>query len=89
MFEGRDGRFALHLENKLGGGRFLPGQAESYRPRAEFMARQPRFMNYDDYETVLLAPAAFVAKYSSDCAHFDRVITYESLAAFIPEFSPA
>jgi hypothetical protein len=87
VFDGQNRRFALHIENKLGLGRFLPGQAEGYAPRAAHMAGKAAYLGYTDYETLLLAPAAFVARFSTDCAHFDRIVTHESLVPFLPEFA--
>lgn len=86
VFEAGDMRFALHIENKLGAGAFLPGQAEGYRPRADYMSGQARFLNYGKSATLLLAPKAFVARCPADCALFDGVLFHEDIAAFIPEF---
>jgi hypothetical protein len=49
-------RFALHIENKKGNGKFAEGQAESYEVRARHMMNQTKYLNYTDFETILISP---------------------------------
>jgi hypothetical protein len=79
-------RFALHIENKRDNGKFATGQAEAYRIRAQHMANRSEYLNYQDFETILIAPIAFMEKYRDSCDHFDSFIPYEDIAAFIPEY---
>jgi hypothetical protein len=84
---GGEQRFALHIENKMDNGRFAPGQAEAYRPRAVHMANKPEYLGYQDYQTILLAPVSFMRKYPDSCTYFDACISYEDVASFVPQFS--
>lgn len=79
-------RFSLHVENKKANGKFLDGQAKGYSLRARHMANKPEYLNYQDYETMLIAPLAFRKRYGAECDLFDRKIPYEDIAKFIPEF---
>lgn len=79
-------RFALHIENKKSNGRFLEGQAEAYRVRAQHMANQAEYLNYEAFETILIAPRSFITKYGASCGFFDSIIPYEDVARFVPEF---
>jgi hypothetical protein len=79
-------RFALHFENKTDGYRFSDGQAKAYSVRARHMANQKKYLSYEDFETVLIAPNSFREKHRSKCDLFDVYISYESTANFIPEF---
>jgi hypothetical protein len=49
--------------------------------------RTKKYLSYDDFQTILLAPEAFVRKYPEKSALFDCHISYEAISAFIPEFS--
>lgn len=79
-------RFALHVENKLANGKFLAGQAEGYEPRARFMANQERFLSYQDFATILIAPTDFRNANLSLASFFDAFIAYEELAEWISDF---
>jgi hypothetical protein len=79
-------RFALHIENKRHNGKFEDGQPEGYRLRAQHMANREDYLAYDDFETILISPAAFRSKYKIACDLFDSRVSYEELAQFIPEF---
>jgi hypothetical protein len=79
-------RFALHIENKKSLGRFLEGQAEAYEARALHMMKRPEYLNYEEFETVLISPRSFRARYGTECDLFDSYISYEDVAKYIPEF---
>lgn len=83
--EGRQ-RFALHIENKLANSTFTKRQPESYAFRARHMMNKPRYLYYSDFETVLMAPLIFQSTYRSKCGLFDRYISHEDIANFVPEF---
>lgn len=80
------GRFAIHIENKPPHGVLKFPQAAAYRRRAAFKANDPRWLDYQDFETLLLAPAAFLAAHSECLRQFDRGIAYEDVAAFVSRF---
>jgi hypothetical protein len=42
---------------------------------------------YVDFQTVLLAPASFIARHPTEAGHFELVISYEDVSAFVPEFA--
>ena len=79
-------RFALHIENKKGNGKFLEGQPEGYEPRARFMMNDEKYLSYSEFETVLIAPLVFREKNEEKCNLFGAYIPYEEIAAFIPDF---
>ena len=78
-------RFALHIENKKDS-KFSPGQAEGYRPRARHMMGKEKWLNYTDFETLLIAPLAFKKINKAKCDLFDSYLSYEDIRNFLPEF---
>lgn len=89
VFEAEGFRFALHIENKPLHGALTLKQAAAYRPRAILKANDPAWLAYVDFETILLAPASFVAEHMECVGQFDRVVTYEQVAPFAPKFAEA
>lgn len=86
QIEANGKRFALHIENKRENGKFSDGQAEGYGPRARHMMSKDEYLDYSDFETVLIAPSTFRKKYREECDLFGAYISYEEIANFIPEF---
>ena len=87
VFEASDGyRFALHFENKPPHGVLRPNQGEAYAKRAEFLSGHPRYLSYQGWETAIIAPQAFIHRHADRCRPFDRTITYEAIADWIPLF---
>jgi hypothetical protein len=80
------GRFALHIENKRGSGRFTRNQADLYARRAEQWLNDRRYGDYSDFEVVLIAPLAFERLNKHGAAKFDRFVAYEEVAVHIPLF---
>jgi hypothetical protein len=78
-------RLALHIENKLTNSTWQAYQAENYKLRGE--ARKSSY-HYVDFQTVLMAPRAFIKAWPAQVAHFDIIILHEELSDFIPEFDP-
>ena len=70
-------------------GKLRTDQENDYGRRAVFMAGQERFMNYSEYETMLLAPRAFLEMYGDRCAVFGSSVSYEDVSALVPEFGTA
>jgi hypothetical protein len=89
VFEAGEERFALHIENKPPNGTLSMRQAARYRPRAAFKAFEPGWLNYSDFETILIASAEFIGAHPHECRQFDISIAYEALAAFVPLFQEA
>ena len=81
-------RFALHIENKLGNGKFTLGQPRNYTVRAKHWAGNPKYGNYTEFETVLVAPKEFYERNIEEARIFDRFISHEEIASFIPIFLP-
>ena len=79
-------RIALHIENKLASGRFTHLQPELYAARANAWKGNPRYENYSEWETILVAPLSFCKRNSEDVEKFGHVIFHEDLAHYIPEF---
>src|SRR5438067_1060925 len=60
VFEARNQRrVAVHVENKLANGKFMRYQSELYAARAEAWKGNALYGNYEDWETILLAPRSF------------------------------
>lgn len=89
VFEVEGSRFALHVEDKPAHGKLELRQAVDYRRRAAFKSNAVDWLDYSDFEVLLLAPAEFVERHSKCAAQFDRVITYEQVACFVPLFQAA
>lgn len=83
----RRGRFALHIENKLATGKFEPSQPELYRARALKWAANPKYGDYEEWATVLLAPEVFYQKNTFNAGKFDVFVAHEEIASFLPEFA--
>ena len=86
VFEADGTRFALHIEDKPPRGKLEFRQAADYRRRAAFKSNSSDWLNYCDFEVLLLAPAQFIDAHSECVAQFDRAITYEDVARFVPLF---
>ncbi|MFN2100894.1 hypothetical protein [Altererythrobacter sp. MF3-039] len=82
-------RFAIHFENKPPDGKLTMRQAAGYRRRAAFMTNDERWLQHSDFETVLLAPQAFIEQNKAESSQFDRSMSYEEVANFVPLFSSA
>ena len=76
----------LHIENKVGSGKFTSAQPEMYQHRAEHWIRNARYGNYSEFDTVLLAPVAFRSRHESQAGCFGCFIAHEEVAKFIPLF---
>ena len=50
------------------------------------MMNRREFLDYSDFETMLIAPLAFKREHQTKASLFDRYISYEEIARFIPEF---
>lgn len=85
----RRGRFALHIENKLQSGRFTDRQPELYRARAAAWAGKAKYRDYEEWETVLVAPRAFYEQNEYEAAKFNRFSSHEDIAVHVPEFHAA
>lgn len=89
VFEADGLRFALHIENKPPHGKLTLEQAAGYRRRAAFKANTPSWLDYVDFETILIAPLAFIVTNAEAADQFDRTISYERIAIFVSTFSDA
>jgi len=86
VFEtGSSTRFALHIENKIKS-KFTELQPEKYFARANHWRNNPKYGNYEDFQTVLVAPLRYFALHEEDSSKFDVYISYEKIASHIPEF---
>ncbi len=77
-------RFALLVEDKINA-RFQPEQQQRYRLRAQ---REIARGDYETCQILLCAPQAYIAAHP-ETAGFDRVITYEEIAAFLTGADPS
>ena len=81
------GRIGIHIENKLANGSFTPYQPELYAARAEGWVGQEKHGFYQQWETVLVAPSAFIERNVVDARKFTSRITHEQVARLIPAFA--
>ena len=76
-------RFAILIEDKIDAP-LQPDQEYRYRLRAQ---REIDRGDYQAYEVVLCAPLAYAVAHPQT-AGFDRIISYEAIAAFLKDFDP-
>lgn len=87
VFEDDSGeRFALHIENKIAGGKFTKHQPEGYPKRAEKWVGQEKYGNYTEWETILVAPVEFKERLSEQASRFGVYISHEEIAEHISSF---
>lgn len=79
-------RLALHIENKLASGKFTPHQPELYSARAKLWLRKPKYRNYEDWDTLLVAPTSFYQRNAANAGKFGAFVSHEEVAKFIPLF---
>jgi hypothetical protein len=88
VFQAESGRrLALHIENKLASGRFTLYQPEVYEARAKLWVRNTDYGNYDEWETVLVAPSSFLKRNSASAQKFGVSIAHEDIAVYLSIFS--
>jgi hypothetical protein len=88
VFQDEPGRRrALHIENKLSSGKFTLYQPEVYEARAKFWVRNPSYGNYDEWDTVLVAPSSFAKRHATLAQKFGTVIPHEEIADYVPIFN--
>ena len=79
-------KVALHIENKLTAGKFTLWQPELYAARAASWKGHPSYGEYEEWETILVAPTAFFDRNELDARKFDRFIPHEEIAVHVPVF---
>ena len=79
------GRLALHIENKMIGGRFMPNQLERYHKRAKLWQSTERYGTYADYEVILLLPQMVADRNPTALIH-GRLLLHEVVGQKIPCF---
>jgi len=87
--DGKGRNLAIHIENKIGISRFTKQQPEMYPHRAAHWINDPGHGSYSDFDTVLLAPAAFQQRNAAQSAIFGCFVSHEAVANFIPLFGEA
>lgn len=79
-------RFALHIENKLASGHFTNYQPEVYAARAKHWLRNEKYGNYEDWDSLLVAPRAFYEQNMIDARKFGAFVPHEEIAQYLPLF---
>ena len=79
----------IHIENKVGAGKFTDIQPEMYAHRAAHWIGNPRYGGYTDFETVLLAPELFRQRNAAQATLFGCFISHEAVGQHIPLFRQA
>jgi hypothetical protein len=83
----RSGRLlGLHIENKVGAGKFTDLQPEMYAHRATHWIGNPRYGGYADFETILIAPEVFRERNAAQAALFGCFVSHEAVAQHVPLF---
>ena len=77
----------VHIENKLGSGRFTADQPEMYAFRAKHWIGNAKYGGYSDFDTILLAPLEFKLRNSDQLRHFGCFVSHEDVATHVPEFA--
>ena len=80
-------RLGIHIENKLARGSFTAHQAEVGAARAQHWCRSEKHGNYDEWQTVLLAPMAFYERNAAEARKFTTFISHEEVAAYLSVFA--
>ncbi len=78
-------RFALHTAIAAGAADLDVSDIATRRIAAESMMNQECFLNYTDFETVLLAPQELIGE-DARALNYDRRIAFEAVRDFIPNF---
>lgn len=87
VFESPDKRrLGVHIENKLASGTFTPFQPEVCAARADAWVGNPKYENYQEWETVLIAPRSFYQSHIADARKFVTFIAHEEISSHIPAF---
>ena len=76
----------IHIENKVGAGKFTNLQPEMYAQRAAHWLEKPHYGGYVDFETVLVAPDAFRQRNAVQAEHFGCFISHEAVGHHISLF---
>ncbi|KQW21189.1 hypothetical protein ASC80_13815 [Afipia sp. Root123D2] len=84
VFKDGERRVALHIENKFSAP-LVQYQADDYAPRARQMMKN-KWVSYDDFETIIIAPKSYLLGNIAECKKFDRMISYERIGQHIPEY---
>ena len=77
---------AIHIENKIGAGKFTADQPEMYKHRAAHWIGNANYGAYSDFDTVLIAPVEFLERNAEQAVHFGARFSHEEIAELIPEF---
>ncbi|MEO5925946.1 MAG: hypothetical protein ABIR70_19155 [Bryobacteraceae bacterium] len=79
-------RCGLHIENKLASGRFTKYQPQLYAARAKQWANNPKYGNYNEWDTVLVAPQSFLDGHYTLAKPFGAFVSHEEIAHYITNF---
>lgn len=82
-------RVGLHIENKVGLGKFRPNQADFYAQRARAWVDIENYGSYTAWGTVLVAPQEFRDRFHEESSKFDAFISHEDISQFVPLFDPS
>lgn len=78
---------AVHIENKIGVGKFTRDQPEMYAQRAAHWVSNARYGAYEGFDIVLVAPEEFVCRNMTQAAIFPVFVSHESIGRHIPLFA--
>ncbi len=82
-FESDARRLALHIENKRASGHFSQHQAEVYAARGEHWLHNDKYGNYEDWDTLLLAPRVFYERNVENAAKFGGFVSHEDISQHV------
>jgi hypothetical protein len=88
ILRAQDGEIlGMHIENKMGSGKFTSDQPQMYWHRAHHWIGNPHYGAYTDFDTSLVAPKAFLELHEEQTAHFGCFLSHEELAFRVPAFA--
>ncbi|MDO9458591.1 MAG: hypothetical protein Q7N95_00510 [Alphaproteobacteria bacterium] len=88
LLKDKNGRIVgVHVENKVGAGKFTHDQVEMYPQRAAHWVGNERYGCYEDFDIVLIAPEMFRERNTRQAAQFPAFISHELIGQHIPLFA--
>ncbi len=76
--------YSIHIENKPPHRAWEERQAESYRPRSEYLAKK---WKHEDCTVGLIATANYLSSHVREVNYFEFTMTYEEIGLYVPQFA--
>ena len=76
--------YSIHIENKPSHRAWEEHQAESYRPRAQYLAKK---WKHEDCTVGLIATADYLSSHAREVEYFDFTVAYEEIGKYVSQFA--